>query len=171
MPERGMNLAASGITLRAAQSGDCRRCQEIAVAAWEPIYASSRQRLGEAIFEQLYPAWRAAKAGQIAAAFQHHPQWIVVACAGQEVVGFATFRLDGERRVGEIGNNAVEPAWQGRGIATALYERVLEEFRRQGMLLAKVTTGLDEAHAPARAAYRRVGFSAEAPSVTLYREL
>ena len=34
-----------------------------------------------------------------------------------------------------------------------------------------MTTGLDDAHAPARAAYRGVGFAAGAPSVTLYREL
>jgi hypothetical protein len=39
------------------------------------------------------------------------------------------------------------------------------------MEVAAVTTGLDEAHAPARAAYRRAGFAAGAPSVTLYREL
>jgi hypothetical protein len=37
--------------------------------------------------------------------------------------------------------------------------------------VAKVTTGLDDAHAPARAAYARAGFSAAVASVTLYREL
>ena len=37
--------------------------------------------------------------------------------------------------------------------------------------VAAVTTGLDEAHAPARAAYARAGFAVGAPSVTLYRDL
>ncbi|MDQ3701439.1 MAG: GNAT family N-acetyltransferase, partial [Chloroflexota bacterium] len=87
------------------------------------------------------------------------------------VVAFVTYRLDPTTRVGTIGNNAVGPAWQGRGIAGALYRLVLDRFRAAGMAVAAVTTGLDEAHAPARAAYRRVGFTAATPSVTLYQEL
>ena len=39
------------------------------------------------------------------------------------------------------------------------------------MRVARVTTGLDAAHGPARAAYRRAGFVHEVPSVTFYREL
>ena len=87
------------------------------------------------------------------------------------MVAFVTYRLDPQRRVGTIGNNAVDPGWQGRGIATTLYRHVLDLFRAAGMEVAAVTTGLDEAHAPARAAYRRTGFAGGAPSVTLYQEL
>jgi len=88
-----------------------------------------------------------------------------------QIAGFVTFRLDEETRVGEIGNNAVHPDWQGHGVASRLYEEVLAIFRHHGMRVAKVTTGLDDAHAPARAAYRKAGFSAAVPSVTMYREL
>ena len=195
-------------TIRPALAEESARCQQIAVAAWAPIYASARQMLGDAIFAHLHSRWQERKAGQIAAHFQRHPQCVIVACtalgldaaapkgsshgvshrehrehaaevqaeraAGDQpgaVAGFATFRLDLEARVGEIGNNAVDPVWQGYGIATALYERVLDLFRAQGLLLARVTTGLDDAHAPARAAYRKAGFHAAVPSVTLYREL
>lgn len=87
------------------------------------------------------------------------------------VVAFVTYRLDPAARVGTIGNNAVDPAWQGRRIAGALYRLVLDRFRAAGMAVAAVTTGLDEAHAPAHAAYRRAGFTAATPSVTLYQEL
>ncbi len=52
-----------------------------------------------------------------------------------------------------------------------MYRRVLELFRQAGMQVAAVVTGLDEGHAPARAAYRKVGFTAEVPSVTLYQKL
>jgi ribosomal protein S18 acetylase RimI-like enzyme len=86
-------------------------------------------------------------------------------------VGFVTFRLDREKLVGTIGNNAVDPAWQGRGIASAMYRRVLERFRAEGMRVACVETGLDEGHAPALATYRKVGFDREVPSVMLYQEL
>jgi ribosomal protein S18 acetylase RimI-like enzyme len=157
--------------IRPATAADNRRCQEIAVAAWEPIYASHRALLGDAIFDHLYPNWRTSKAGQIASSFDRHPEWILVACSGPTIVGFATFRLDPQTRVGEIGNNAVEPAWQGRGVGRALYDEVLAIFRRSDMRVAKVSTGLDDAHAPARAAYRKAGFTAAVPSVTFYREL
>ncbi len=162
---------AADVVVRAARIDDSARCQEIAVAAWEPIYASSHRALGAAIFDHLHPDWRAAKAGQVADALEKRTAWALVACAGDEIVGFATFRVDQQRGIGEIGNNAVAPTWQGRGIAAALYDGVLERFRQQGLRVAKVTTGLDEAHAPARAAYDRAGFSAAVASVTLYREL
>jgi ribosomal protein S18 acetylase RimI-like enzyme len=89
----------------------------------------------------------------------------------EQVVAFVTFRLDHERSLGTIGNNAVDPAWQGRGIARALYRHVLDQFRAEGMRFATVTTGLDAGHAPALAAYRKAGFTVEVPSVTLYQEL
>ena len=163
--------SAVDVVIRAARIDDSVRCQEIAVAAWEPIYASSHHALGAAIFDHLHPDWRAAKAGQVADALEKRTTWALVACAGDEIVGFATFRIDQQRGIGEIGNNAVAPSWQGRGVAAALYDRVLECFRQHGLRVAKVTTGLDDAHAPARAAYSKAGFSAAIASVTLYREL
>jgi GNAT superfamily N-acetyltransferase len=163
------------LVIRPALPEDNARCQEIAMAAWEPIYASSRAALGDAIFNQLHPDGLSSKARQIASAFHSRPDWILVALAHDQgaahIVGFATFRLDHERKVGEIGNNAVDPAWRGRGIAGALYERVLDRFRDEGMTVARVTTGLDDAHAPARAAYKKVRFERGTQNVTYYREL
>ena len=168
-----------------ARAEDRGRCQEIAVAAWERIHAERRRLLGDALYERLTGDWRAAKAGQVGRHFEEHLDWVVVAReeepdgrtrdgeagGGGKVVGFVTFRLDRERLVGTIGNNAVDPGWQGRGIATAMYRAVLERFRAEGMRVACVETGLDEGHAPALATYRKVGFNREAPSVVLYQEL
>jgi ribosomal protein S18 acetylase RimI-like enzyme len=162
-----------GIRFRQARPEDNQRCQQIAVAAWEPIYAGFRGMVGAAVYDHLYPDWPARKAGQIAASFERAPQHILVAEdeASGQVVGFVTYRLDPATCIGEIGNNAVDPPWQGRGLASAMYRRVLDVFRNAGMRVARVTTGLDPAHAPARAAYRRVGFTGEVPSVTMYQEL
>ena len=165
--------APPDILIRPATPEDSQRCQEIAVAAWTPIYASSRAALGDDIYTHLHPDGLASKARQIAAAFAAHLDHVLVACDPhtREVLGFATFRLDHERGVGEIGNNAVDPAHRGRGIAGALYERVLDRFRQEGMTVARVTTGLDDAHAPARAAYKKRGFERSTQSVTYYRKL
>jgi ribosomal protein S18 acetylase RimI-like enzyme len=147
---------AAAVTLRPALPDDRERCAAIAVAAWTPISTHRRATLGESLFDRLHPRWAARKAGEIGAAFEHHIDWIVVAtptAPGQEapdVVAFVTYRLDPQRRVGTIGSNAVDPGWQGRGIATTLYRHVLDLFRAAGMEVAAVTTELDEAHAPAR---------------------
>jgi ribosomal protein S18 acetylase RimI-like enzyme len=178
----------AAFVIRAARAEDSDRCQQIAVVAWEPIHAERRRLLGAALHDLLSVDWRAAKAGQIARAFEQHLDWIVVACtappslpetaggaptaqAVQEVVGFVTFRIDRETEMGTIGNNAVDPAWQGRGIGTAMYRRVLDRFRSEGLRYACVGTGLDAGHAPALATYRKIGFTAEVPSVLLYQEL
>ena len=194
--EGGSGGELGGVTLRPARAADSARCQEIALAAWERIHAERRRLLGETLYGHLTGDWRGAKAAAVAHHVAQHPDWTLVAyvtsmtrvtTAGlreaaheteaaqadsvEQVVGFVTFRLDREASVGTIGNNAVDPAWQGRGIAGLLYRHVLERFRAEGMRVASVTTGLDAGHAPALAAYRKVGFSAEVPSVTLYQEL
>jgi ribosomal protein S18 acetylase RimI-like enzyme len=159
--------------IESARAEDSPRCQEIAVAAWERIHAAKRAILGDALYDRLTGDWRAAKAGQVARHLAEHLDWTLVAReeAGGAAIGFVTFRLDREKKVGTIGNNAVALDRQGRGIATAMYRKVLERFRAEGMTVACVETGLDEGHAPALATYRKVGFDKEVPSVTLYQEL
>ena len=76
-----------------------------------------------------------------------------------------------DRKVAEIGNNAVSPAHQGHGIGEQMYVFVLERMREAGMKAAVVTTGGDDAHAPARRAYEKVGFSGAVPSLEYHIEL
>ena len=96
---------------------------------------------------------------------------VVVAELDGLVVGFADFYCHEQSGIGEIGNNAVHPDYQGRGIAGRLYEAVFERMRERGMRFAKVGTGLDPSHAPARRAYQKAGFDRERQTVTYYRDL
>jgi ribosomal protein S18 acetylase RimI-like enzyme len=175
-------MTDSAIRIREGRPEDSTRCQEIAVAAWQRIHAVRRDLLGSAIHSRVSGDWEALKAADVDRVFQTHPEWTRVAVAGgqgagdeandaEQVVGFVTFALQPAKLVGVIGNNAVDPAWARQGIATALYLQALDAFRAAGMRVAQVTTGLDAGHAPALAAYRKIGFTAEAPSVTLYQEL
>jgi ribosomal protein S18 acetylase RimI-like enzyme len=178
----GASEAASGnggqaaFSIRQGRPEDSARCQAIAVAAWQPIHEVRRRLLGPRIYQRLHTGWREAKAAEVGRVFAQRPEWTRVAVirddeGREQVAGFVTFQIREAERVGVIGNNAVDPAFTRRGIATALYRHVLDVFRAAGMQVAQVTTGLDEGHAPALHAYRKVGFSAEAPSVTLYQEL
>ncbi len=158
--------------IRGYQPGDLDRVCDIAVRAWEPIFAHFAERIGDPEMAEAYCRdWDQRKAEQVRSFCINHPEWVIVTELDGQVVGFLTMFLDRERSFGEIGNNAIEPAFQGRGLGAAQYERALEFFREQGMKFARVNTGLDPSHAPARAAYEKVGFEQKLPSVQYMRRL
>ena len=79
--------------------------------------------------------------------------------------------MDADKRIGEIGLNAVHPEHAGRGVGTALYEQILTRMRALGAAIATVGTGGDPSHAPARRAYDKAGFGPAIPSLWLYKLL
>lgn len=163
---------ADDLAIRHLESDDTDRIEEIAVEAWESAYEQYLENLGEELFDARFEGdWRAYKASQVREQCQRKPEQVLVATVEESVVGFVTFTVDEETAIGTIGNNAVDPAFQGRGIATKLYETVLEEFRERGLQFAQVSTGLEEAYAPARRAYEKVGFDITRETVTYWREL
>mgnify|MGYP001275159104 CR=1 FL=1 len=160
-----------GFAIRDGVASDADVVAEIAVEAWRPIYAHSRETLGSELFAHLHTDWEAEKARQVRQACEDDSRGsVLIATVGGVVVGFVSFYTHAAP-VGVIGNNAVRPEYQSRGIATELYETTLDRLRAAGMRYARVTTGGDPAHAPARRAYEKVGFGAELPSVTYHREL
>ena len=160
------------VVLRPYREGDLPRLQDIAVAAWEPVFASFRSIMGEMVFETIFTDWRNDKRDQIASECRgEHGAKVLVAELDDEPVGFCDYYLDQAAGLGEISNNAVHPDHQNRGIATRLYTAVLDEMRAAGLRCVQVSTGGDASHAPARRAYEKVGFRPGVPSLTLYREL
>jgi ribosomal protein S18 acetylase RimI-like enzyme len=80
-------------------------------------------------------------------------------------VGFATVALNAfHERMGVVDMIAVDPEYQRRGIARQLMDRSIDHMRAQGMDIAAVETGGDAGHAPARAVYEALDFTA-LPSV------
>ena len=116
-------------------------------------------------------SWQEWKGGDLAAFAEQHPEQILVAEVDGRVVGYCSYHLDRERRIGAIGNNGVDRTFRNRGIATRLCERVLEILRDEGMIAAEVLTGLDEGHAAARRTYEKVGFEPLMRSVRYVRDL
>jgi len=157
--------------VRHAKIEDIESACKIAVEAWKPIFDNYRRLLGEELFDVLHKDWEERKADEIRNHYGRYPEWMLVTEEDGEIVGFITFILGRKREIGEIGNNAVKPEYQRRGIGTMQYQKVLGIFKREKMRFAKVTTGLDEAHAPARAAYEKVGFKKTIPMVTYYMEV
>lgn len=162
--------------MREACPEDAAACGAIAVRAWAAVHEVREQLVGAALHERLWHDWRADKAAAVERHIRERSSEAAVATTGrgpgEVVIGFVTWRYhDAARSIAEIGNNAVAPDWQGRGVATALYGHALAAFRRSGADVACVSTGGDPAHAPARRAYQKVGFHIAVPSVTYYMAL
>ncbi len=157
--------------VRAYREADLPRLMDIGTRAWEHIYAGFRQTFGEELFKIIVPDVRTVKSEQIRRHCTEHPDRVLVCEVQGQAVAFLTYNLWQEKSFGEIGNNAVDPDWRHRGLAQLLYAAVFERFRAAGMRFARVMTGLDEAHAPARRAYERAGFNIRDQSVTYYRKL
>ena len=155
-----------------ARPEDEPRLQVIRRAAFAPVFASFRSILGEEIYHLAQRRDDEAQEGLLTSLLSPDSGWLVyVAKSGDTLVGFVALRTDRGTQVGEIGLNAVDPAYAGKGIGTAMYEFALTRLRDAGMKVATVGTGGDPSHAPARRAYRRVGFDVEIPSVWMYRKL
>ena len=159
------------VEIRGLAPDEIERIGEIAVEAWEPAYEAYRENMGEELFEAKYGDWREHKESQVIGQCRERPETVRVAEVDSTVAGFVTFSVDSDRCIGEIGNNAVAPEFQGRKIATRLYQHVLAEFQGRDLEFAEVSTGLGEAYAPARRAYENVGFDIQRPTVTYWQEL
>ena len=163
---------SDGYVIRQAEEADVEAACQIAIQAWGRIHDSFTDILGQEMHDDFSPEWQDRKAGQIRSHFANNPMWmLVIEHSEKGVVAFLTFRLDSDRGVGTIGNNAVDPRAQGVGLGSAMYGVVLDLFKHEGMKYATVQTGLDEGHAPARRAYEKAGFDIRREDVTYYKKL
>lgn len=150
------------VLIRSFRESDLDAVVELSLRAWEPVFESLREVLGEAIFARLHqPGWREAQADAVRSSCVEQGHDVFVAVADESPVGFATVGLNAfHERMGVVDMIAVDPAYQRRGIATQLMHHAAEHMREQGMDIAAVGTGGDPGHAPARAMYEASGYTA-----------
>jgi RimJ/RimL family protein N-acetyltransferase len=157
--------------IRAYRPDDLETIIDIGNRAWREIYAMFRACYGDELFELLVPDERTVKGNQVKAHCERHPEWVFVCEEEGRVVGFVTFHLREDARIGVIGNNAVDPDCGLKGIGQQMYRAVFAYFRAHNMAYAKVQTGLDDAHARARRAYERAGFDISHRDIEYYMKL
>jgi ribosomal protein S18 acetylase RimI-like enzyme len=169
----GDETLVEGFVIRPAKGNDVEDACSIAKTAWARIHDSFRTIMGADLHAEVCANWEDNKAAQVRGQFEQHPEaFFVVAKKGDgHVVGFLTVHLDESKSLGTIRNNAIAPDVQGRGLGAAMYAFALARFKAIGLRYASVTTGLDEGHAPARAAYEKAGFDIRQENVTYYKEL
>jgi GNAT superfamily N-acetyltransferase len=153
-------MTNDSVEIRAFDERDLEAIVEFSVRAWEPVYVSLREVLGDPIFFRLHPDWREVQANAVRASCTNDEFDVLVAVADGRPVGFAAIALNAfHERMGVIDIIAVDPDYQRRGIATRLMDRSIDHMRSHGMDIAAVGTGGDDGHAPARAAYEAFGFT------------
>jgi GNAT superfamily N-acetyltransferase len=156
-----VELVSSSVEIRRYQESDLQAVVEFSLRAWEPVYESLRQVLGDAIFARVnQPDWRAVQEEAVRASCTSHERDVFVAVDDARPVGFAAVALDAfHDGMGVVDIVAVDPSYQRRGIARKLMERSAEHMREQGMDIAAVGTGGDAGHRPARALYESLGYT------------
>jgi GNAT superfamily N-acetyltransferase len=157
---------ADDVLIRPFRESDLDAIVELSLRAWEPVFESLREVLGEPIFSRLHqPDWRTVQAEAVRSSCTSEDRDVFVAVAGEQPVGFATIALNAfHEGMGVVDMIAVDPAYQRRGIATQLMDRSADHMRDQGMDIVALGTGGDPGHAPARAMYEASGYTA-LPSV------
>ncbi len=153
-------MTDDSIQLREFRSEDLDPVIAFSLRAWEPIFDSIREVLGDEIFLRLHPDWRAGQAEAVRSSCLSEERDVFVAVADGKPVGFASVALNAfHERMGVIDIIGVDPDYQRRGIGSRLTEHATEHMLSCGMDIAVVETGGDAGHAPARAAYEAAGFT------------
>jgi ribosomal protein S18 acetylase RimI-like enzyme len=165
-------VPAPDLIIRPFTQDDLPALQRVRQAAFSPVFRSFRDIVGERIAALGLADAEAEQAQHLDDLCRSDSSsQVFVAVIGQEIAGFFALTMDADKRIGEIGLNAVHPDHAGSGVGTRMYEDAIARMKASGMALATVSTGGDPSHAPARRAYEKAGFGPGLPSIYLYRVL
>ena len=157
--------------IRPVHNNDVDDLVRLSLLAWAPVFSSFKRILGPEIYAIIYPDWRTSQSEAIETVCKDGEKTIVwVAELDGLVVGFLAYELHVKDKTGEVILLAVHPEYQNRGIGTELNNFALEKMKESGMTLAKVETGGDPSHAPARRSYEKAGYTA-LPLVRYFKDL
>ena len=148
------------VDIRPLEPDDLEAVVEFSLRAWEPVFTSLRNVLGQELFHRLHPDWRIDQAESVRSSCTNPERDVFVAIANDRPVGFVAVALNAfHERMGWIEIIGVDPEYQRRGIGSRLTEAAIDHMRNNGMDVAVVETGGDPGHAPARATYEIADFT------------
>jgi ribosomal protein S18 acetylase RimI-like enzyme len=148
-------IVDGGRTVRQARFADIPAIQEITRQAFEPV---SLDRVAEKFFgEELGgKKWFEYKNAAVKAQCERNIYQVIVCEIDGDVAGYATMGLDFQRGVAMIGNNAVLPEHQGKGIGKAMQKEIKRRMIESGFSKFKVSTL--ENDIAAKKMYEKLGF-------------
>jgi GNAT superfamily N-acetyltransferase len=121
---------------------------------------SFRKILGAEVYGAIWPDWKASKRKSVQRLSQRDSRtFAFVAEHRSTIIGFISFKLDVECRIGTLQYLAVHPDYQCKGIGTDLIGFALARMKESGMRMAIAETGGDTSHLPARKSYEKSGYT------------
>ena len=159
------------LRIRPVCDNDVDDLVRLSLLAWVPVFGSFEQTLGPHIYTLIWPDWRTSQRESVERVCKDGEKTIVwVAEVDGIAVGFLAYELSIKDEVGEVQLLAVHPGYQNRGIGTELNNFALKKMKESGMKMARVETGGDPSHAPARRSYQKAGYTA-LPLVRYFKDL
>lgn len=157
------------VQVRPMQKADIAPLIPLTLAAYEAIFASFKQILGDDIYNLTIPDWQKTQTDELINAYENpaHTAW--VAEVDGEVAGLITHHTHDET-IAEIHFLVVDPQHQNKGIGSRLIAHAEKQLKDAGIKVVFLGTGGDPAHAPARHTYERSGFI-QLPAAQYYKKL
>jgi ribosomal protein S18 acetylase RimI-like enzyme len=147
--------------IRPFQDDDLQRLVDLTIETFRPFLEDSfRPEVGEVVFSHQHGSWKADYRAQVPTF--HDPnngRHVAVADADGLLVGYVAWRIDADRRHGQIVILAVSAENRRHHTGAALCEHALADMKAAGVEVVEVGTGGDWFHAPARAVYESIGFT------------
>lgn len=144
---------------------------QLSMRAWAPVFTSIENAMHPELYRRSYPdGWEASQGQLVEDVCGSNDFEVWTANDGHETLGFVAIKMDAVSKTGEIYLIAVDPAFQGNGIAAKLTEFAVEWMKTEGMQVAMVETGADPGHEAARRTYEKAGFHPW-PAVKYFRFL
>ncbi|MEM1081645.1 MAG: GNAT family N-acetyltransferase [Pseudomonadota bacterium] len=152
-------MSESMIQLVPYQAKDLDEVLALSVAAWTPVLPKMEREIPDYVYASFYPeGWTVRQLADITEVCNDDQSSVWLALIDQQMTGYMALRVHEEDAMGELYVIAVHPAYQRRGVGAALMSFAFDQFRQLGLAMVMVETGGDDGHAPARAAYEKVGF-------------
>ncbi|OGV39626.1 MAG: hypothetical protein A2020_02870 [Lentisphaerae bacterium GWF2_45_14] len=156
------------LLIRPARFSDLSSIFEINKQAFGPV---SMARMAEDFFgEKLGDKnWYDYKGADVANQCRSNIYQIIVCEVATRVVAYATASYDFAKGIAEIGNNAVDPDFQGRGIGKAMQKEIARRMDEEGFTKLKVSTlSVD---IPAQKIYEKLGYVKYCENINYLKKL
>ncbi|OGV49132.1 MAG: hypothetical protein A2017_08070 [Lentisphaerae bacterium GWF2_44_16] len=141
--------------IRPAYHSDIPDILEITKQAFGPV---STDRMRQDFFKEKLGGkeWHEYKNGEVEASLKANIYKAVVCEINGKVTGYATVFYDTERGIANIGNNAVYPEYQGRGIGKAMQAEIKRRMLEEGY--SKFTVSTLSNDIAAQKIYEKLGY-------------
>ena len=151
---KGTVMSMKDVKIRRYRPEDDERIIEITRCAWADVTLWKK-------LEDMYgptggKPWWYHKVTPLLALAKADPGRFIVAEQDGKVIGYATYGINEDTKIGQVLDNAVDPDYGGQGVGSAMHKEVLKALKRAGMKLAKV--GTCEHQITAQKLYKKHGF-------------